>query len=244
MNSVNGPVYLEWSGTREGLIVFAGAAGRPVRKEELNTHKTVTGADLVVHHRDGVELISRAVDAVQNGSARSASVESDYGHVTRVCGVHAETLRFWTTADPAGHPVARLIPYAGGSVKSVAAVVGNVFDPLWYLDVDRPDRHAALEARFGLTPRWDGRGSVFRKCLTDAWRAPGPPKPCDFFTRMYASKAPSMGPDKAERVVGRYFVKCLVSAWRDASRPSGSEPFFDPKLLFDRAAVEAVGKGV
>lgn len=245
MNDHVGTVYLEWSTTRSGVVIHDGRKSRHVSIADVPSAVGRSTEVIVVRHVDGPGLAVAALSAVINGRAAEARVESDIGHRTKIIGTAITTLATWVNRSPIGHPAAKVMAYTRGDPESMAAVIGNIFDPKWFVDTDRPDRRSAVEARFGLTPRWDDGDSTFRSCLTRAWfgrRQPGwEPTDHDFFGRMYLVKSAEKGPTVAERIVGRYFLKCLLAAWSDADRPLGSEPMFDTGILFDARANAAVG---
>lgn len=243
MNDVLGTVYLEWSPTRSGVVVCGhGRRSRPVKVDDVPAAVGSTDT-VVVRHIDGPHLAVAALSAVRDGKARVAQVESDYGYRTTLQGTALKTLHVWATSDPTSHPAYAATRYGNADDLAVAAVIGNLFDPKWFVNPERPDRRAAVESRFGLTKRWDGKQSVFRRCLTRCWNGT-PLEELDdhnFFGRMYVEAFKNRKSSAAaERVVGRYFVKCLLAAWADADRPCGAEPIFDPRLMFDERARRAV----
>jgi hypothetical protein len=238
-DDVGAPLTVTWSARPNRLTVYrTDGTSRSVRPAELAADPDLTGP-VLVRHGDGPGL-GRIVSIWARGPV---IVESDYGYRTVVAGTHALTFSCWTAGSVTDHPAARVMRYAGGRPANLAAVIGNLFDPRWYTDPDRPGRPAAAEARLGLTPRWDRYRSVFRSCLTGAWMGPGEPAPHDFFGRLYRSQLGVRTESAAERFVGRYFLKCLLAAWTDALRPRGAEPLFDPALLFDARSVSAAARG-
>lgn len=215
------------------------AASRPVRLDDISS-RVIAGSHIVTRHRDGAELAIKAASMVDRGLVSASYVESDTGLFTAVRGVALDTLKCWAMLDGADHPARAVYAYANGSNVAMTSIIGEIFDPMWYLSSERPDRNATMESRFGLTPRWDRAHSTRRMCVTAAWRAESE-APENFFTRTYMRAVRSGVPAPvAERRVGRYFLKCVVAAWRDAVTGSTREPFFDRSVLFDAAANEAV----
>lgn len=199
---------------------------------------------VIVRHSDGCRVLAWVVGARDRGWDGSLAVESVMGDLAPLTGVAAVTAGVWVVGDPLGHPAAAVAAYApNGDRAALAEVIGTIFEPAWYrTDPNRPERRARVEARLGLTPRWDRSGSKVRDTVTAAWLGDGDTGPADFFSRKFFDML-AAGRERhyAERQIGKYYIKCLLAAWTDPQRPKGSEPMFDPRLLFDREAVEAVG---
>lgn len=206
--------------------------------------EAIRDAHLIVGHAEGPRVAMWARNLADRGVVASVTMESVLGDQTLIEGPAARTLKVWGTSSLDGHPAERVMRYApSGNVVAMAAAVGLIFDPHWFpVDPNRPERRSNLEAFFGLTPRHDHKRTVRRRLLTAVWYNPyGHPAPADFFARMFARvTAEGAHPHAAERRVNRYLLKCLLAAWDDESRPAGAERFFDPGVLFDSEAVQAV----
>lgn len=245
MDIHNNLVYLENGPSGTGFtIVLANGKRHPVRGiAELNRLSLLKNTYIMTRHEDGPQVAAVAHSLVNSGFAAASLMESSLGDVSQVEGVEATTLAVWLTGKVDMHPVGKVMKFAPNADRqALATVIGTIFDPRWYPAVpERPYRNSPLEARFGLTPRWDRQESVFRRVLTAAWMALGPVTDADFFSRKYAEKLKNgTEPAAAVRFVGKYFLKCLTAAWSDAHRPRGAEPFFDPRLMFDARSLDSV----
>lgn len=218
------------------------------------------GSDVRIQFRNSRRFFSTllAVSAHSTtGRVGLVKVRSPAGNRTTTCGpLEVLTARAALgTVGLADHPAAFLARFApAGNPQALAAVVGRVFDPRWFIHPERPDRLSRLEAAFGLLPQFDRRPRAhhWRTTLSSAWGADSVDwsgaglraGPDDFYRRMAARELAFGPPERAARRVGRHFLKALFAVWSDARTICRGvnlvEPMFVPERLFDGASVAAV----
>lgn len=212
------------------------------------------GPETEVHvaYANGPTLVGWVADMVLGNEIRAGYVCPGSNPCTKMHGTAFQTIALWRKPTPqilANHPAARAVapfcPY--GAASALADVITTVFDPRWYADAVRPNRWSALEAAFGLEPRFDTKSRKVRTILTKCWCPPQGPgdSPADFYGRLHRTQL-DLGrtPGAATRKVGRHFLRALAAGWLDAiskGRGVSGEPMFDPRRLFDRTSLVAAG---
>lgn len=250
-------VIVRW--TREGRILVRqkDEPGVTYSTEEFRRGDGLQrGVTVKVGYGQGVTLIGWLADFLKAELIDKVYVYSGHGHRTELAGTTLRTVDVWKAANPLSqvvraHPVyAALSPFAPcGHPGSFAAVISMIFDPRWYHDPSKPDRLGALEAAFSLEPRYDNTTRNNRGLLAACWCGPTGPgtEAADFYGRTHlAHKELGRTGPQAVRKTGRHFLKALVACWLDSyamDRGYQGDPMFDPKMLFDKTALQAVGIG-
>ncbi len=147
------------------------------------------------------------------------------------------------------HPVYYAVAGIHGiHLPSVAAIVGEILDPRFFIDLDEPDRLSKLESFFGLDPKdiaAGGRAGApgqHRRYVTllAAWKSQSEPSsreiadnPEMFPWREYARHKESR---KGDLRASQMFLHYLRHTWLDALYPDRKpwvEPLFAPDRFFD-----------
>lgn len=131
--------------------------------------------------------------------------------------------------------------------ENVAALLGVIIDPRWYIDPRKPDRSNKLACYLGLMPRFSGsvrthrytsgqgqRYVLVRKCWKDLSKT-DPPRsfhPRQFLWRIYEEKG---GGFRGELAASKRFISFLRQVWLgEIAGESASDTLFSAEEFFSR----------